>query len=76
MQKGSNNVLFNLKNRKAQKTFPDNSKYEGEMHVDGTRTGKGIMYFKNGDVYFGNWQNDLFNGQGTYIFNNGERYIG
>jgi len=34
------------------------------------------MTFKNGHTYFGDWKNDKFNGQGTYIFQSQERYEG
>ena len=34
------------------------------------------MEFKNGHVYFGDWQNDLFHGKGVYIFPTSERYEG
>lgn len=51
-----------------EKTFRDGSRYEGEMRVDGTRNGKGIMWFENGHIYFGDWDNDFFDGYGTYVF--------
>lgn len=56
-------------------SFKDGSSYTGEVHVDGTRDGKGIMYLGNGDIYAGDWKNDKFQGYGTYIFANGERYF-
>lgn len=54
----------------------DKSRYEGEMRVDGTRTGKGIMWFARGDIYCGDWLNDFFHGYGIYVHSNGERYEG
>ena len=40
------------------------------------RNGKGIYFYKNQDIYAGEWKNDLFHGEGTYIFASGERYQG
>ncbi len=59
--------------RVTTQTYPDNSAYEGNLHIDGSRSGKGVMYLSNGDIYAGDWQSGKFNGQGTYIFANGER---
>jgi hypothetical protein len=33
--------------------------------------GRGIYYYSNGDVYIGDWKDDLFHGKGFYIFGNG-----
>ena len=30
----------------------------------------------NGDIYCGEWKNDLFHGNGLYLYGVGERYIG
>ena len=54
--KGSFTKTFT--SRIVEKTFGDKHKYEGEMQVDGTRNGKGIMWFHKGDIYFGDWLND------------------
>jgi hypothetical protein len=35
------------------------------------RQGKGIYFYKNGDIYIGEWFNDLFHGEGVYIFASG-----
>ena len=35
-----------------------------------------IINYQNGDVYIGEWANNLFHGKGFYIFQNGERYEG
>ncbi|KAL4427200.1 hypothetical protein ABPG74_013404 [Tetrahymena malaccensis] len=56
------------------------------------RQGKGIYYYKNfegnkiytqlvplsqfGEVYAGDWKNNLFDGNGVYLFSSGERYEG
>ena len=34
------------------------------------------MWLARGDIYFGDWNEDMFNGYGTYVFSNGERYEG
>ena len=60
----------------SSKTFRDGSEYQGELSVSGDREGQGIIEFKNGDVYFGSWKNDLFHGKGSYIFRSQERYYG
>ena len=39
--------------------------------------GKGIMYYSNGNIkYDGEFINDKLEVKGTYIFKNGEFYIG
>ena len=44
---------------------------------NGLRHGKGILYYKNGNIkYEGEFFNDKFEGNGKYIFENGEYYIG
>ena len=35
------------------------------------RSGKGIYWYANGDIYCGDWLDDKFNGYGYYIFLNG-----
>ena len=40
------------------------------------REGKGIMYYKDGEKYDGEWKNGLFEGKGIYYFKNGNRYEG
>ena len=36
----------------------------------------GSHTFSNGDTYVGEWQNNKYNGQGTFIFKDGEKYTG
>jgi hypothetical protein len=55
--------------------YSDNSSYDGQLNK-GKRDGVGIMEFKNGDYYFGDWKDDVFEGKGTYIFGFGDRYEG
>ena len=71
-----NQLTQNFTGKVKKKTFQDGSLYEGQTNIDGTRNGKGMMTFKTGDIYIGDWSNDLFNGQGSYIFHSQERYEG
>ena len=41
-------------------------RYIGEIK-NGLRHGKGKMNYSNGNIYEGNWINDLFNGKGNYL---------
>ena len=50
-------------------------KYVGELKND-KRHGKGIMYYKNGDIYEGEYYNDVKEGKGIYYHSNGDRYEG
>ena len=38
--------------------------------------GKGIYYYKNGEIYEGDWKNDKREGKGIYYFKNGDRMMG
>lgn len=68
------NLFMNtITSKVTTQSYPDGSTYEGHIHMDGQRSGKGIMYLSNGDVYAGDWQRGNFHGFGTYIFANGER---
>mmetsp|Transcript_19509 Transcript_19509/g.64693 ORF Transcript_19509/g.64693 Transcript_19509/m.64693 type:complete len:357 (-) Transcript_19509:3501-4571(-) len=49
--------------------------YEGDI-VDGKKQGKGIMKYRNGDIYTGAWKNNMMNGEGTMVYTNGEKYHG
>jgi hypothetical protein len=49
--------------------------YFGEV-VKGKRIGKGVMRYKNGRQYEGDWDNDLRNGRGFERYANGNKYIG
>ena len=45
--------------------------------LNGLKHGKGIEYYKNGDIkYDGNFVNDKFGGDGKYIDESGNYYIG
>jgi len=67
--------LKKMRSKICLKTYPDNSKYQGEIQND-IRSGKGIYYYANGDKYLGDWKQDKFDGRGVYIFSNNERYEG
>jgi hypothetical protein len=43
-------------------------KYNGEIDENKLRSGRGIFYYSVGDVYFGDWRNDYFHGDGVYKF--------
>lgn len=43
-------------------------KYIGEIVENKIRSGRGIFYYHVGDVYFGEWKNDNFHGNGVYTF--------
>ena len=40
--------------------------YRG-MIENGKREGKGTMIYLTGEVYYGNWSNDMWNGYGRFI---------
>ena len=46
----------------------DDSIFKGQWK-DEIRQGYGISIWENGARYEGNWENDLFHGNGTYFFN-------
>ena len=59
------------------KNFKNKGRYTGQLSSTGSREGKGLFRFKETqDCYFGDWQNDLFHGNGEYLFANGDRYVG
>jgi len=41
-------------------------KYEGDF-LDDNKEGIGTLYLSNGDVFTGEFKNDLVHGKGTYI---------
>ena len=71
LKEGSGKIKANF----MSKSYVDGSKYKGQF-VNSKRHGLGIYYYSNGDIYGGHWANDVFDGEGFYIFNNGERYQG
>ena len=59
-----------------KKIYDNGDYYIGEMLNDKAH-GKGILYYKNGNIkYDGDFVNDKFEGNGKYIWENGNYYIG
>ena len=59
--------------------YPDGGRYEGSIQEDGKRHGHGEMRYANGDVYIGNFKNDLRCTLGTlatFKLQSGCQYIG
>jgi hypothetical protein len=46
--------------------YKDGSKYTGS-YVDGKRHGRGVLRFKNGGYYEGQWAKDCYEGTGRYV---------
>jgi hypothetical protein len=53
----------------------ENGVYEGDM-MKGLKSGRGVMKFRNGDIYTGYWKNNMMDGEGTMVYSNGEKYHG
>ncbi len=49
--------------------------YKGHAE-DGKTNGIGILIYKDGRKYEGNWKNKIWNGKGKYSFNDGFGYEG
>jgi len=49
--------------------------YKGNM-VYGQREGYGILYWKDGSYYSGQWSGDMKEGEGTLFYSNGDIYTG
>ena len=43
---------------------------------NGKWNGKGTMDFNKGDVYDGDWKDDIMHGLGVYYWKNGNKYNG
>lgn len=56
--------------------YANGSVYRGQL-VNGEKHGLGIFYLPNRTVlYFGEWKHDKYDGRGTYLYEDGERYEG
>jgi hypothetical protein len=44
--------------------YPDYSLYDGHINSNNQKNGHGKMYYINGDIYDGEWKNDIYNGSG------------
>ena len=54
------------KNKAKTINIENEGRYIGEIK-NGLRHGKGKMIYNNGNIYEGNWLNDLFDGKGNYL---------
>jgi len=68
-------ISGNCSNGKGTYLFKDGSKYIGTFR-NFIPHGVGICYFKNGNVYNGNWSLGKKSGQGTYTYKSGNTYEG
>ena len=86
MMKYNNGIYYGewqngARNGKGTYTWNDGKKYEGQ-YVDGVRNGYGIFSgwidLTNGysGTYYGESENDRFNGSGYFIFDNGDMFEG
>lgn len=50
--------------------------YKGDTNECGQKHGEGVMVYENGDVYEGEWKNDLHHGFGIFTYANGAVYFG
>lgn len=46
--------------------FYDNGIYDGAWE-NNKRSGKGIMWHNSGELYFGEWQDDVYSGYGVFM---------
>ena len=70
----SSDFLKGMKDR-VDKSFTD-GEYFRQMK-DGQRNGKGrFIWVTKGDMYEGDWKDDMMHGKGLYIFSNGKVYYG
>jgi hypothetical protein len=82
---GNNKVVYeekrieseNKENGQLQKVSKkiESARYFGDS-LSGKRHGKGRMAYQNGDIYEGEWKNDLREGKGKNIYANGNVYEG
>ena len=50
--------------------------YSGQVNTAGERHGQGVMRYRFGDKYEGEWRHDRFDGRGVYTHDNGDVYEG
>lgn len=50
--------------------------YKGEINDNFLPDGKGILYFENGDIYYGEFNNGIREGKGKYIYKDLDIYVG
>jgi len=61
--------------RQVKKTYQD-GEYDGEHNVSEEREGYGVMKYTEGDVYQGEWRDDMQHGKGEIVYSDGDKYIG
>jgi hypothetical protein len=44
--------------------------------MEGNKHGKGKYYYIKGELYIGDWKNNVKDGVGQYFYENGTRYSG
>ena len=54
---------------KGEINYKNGDNYIGDLNENGLKNGKGIMKYINGEIYDGNWENDLKNGNGLLCLN-------
>lgn len=70
------NEVGRISGNDIESVYDDKSKYIGTV-VSGMRSGRGEYVYPNGDLYLGMWNNDKFNGVGSYNFTKaGQTYYG
>lgn len=57
-------------------TFANGDVYTGELNTYGRRSGLGMLEWKRGGKYFGDWEHDKENGKGVLMNSNGTVYSG
>jgi hypothetical protein len=55
--------------------YPDGAIYDGEVK-DGKKHGRGNLTRVNGDIYMGDWKDDMWNGNGVFSEKTGSIYDG
>ncbi len=63
------NPSFNVKRHK-------NTLYLGLLNQNQQREGLGVLLYRNGRTYEGEWVADQRNGRGYELFSNGAKYVG
>lgn len=49
---------------------------EDDLYLNGKEHGHGIYKYDNGDIYEGEWKDNMRNGHGIYVFTEGDIYEG
>lgn len=68
------NIAYNYKDKLYSQVLIDrikNTLYKGTVNINLVKNGYGILYYQNGDVFEGNWNNNEFTGYGRYTNSKG-----